>query len=67
MDNPYKHLRQSLGLSNGEMAKILNLYRSTWWRYEEGMRKPSFVVMIKIRRICKQNGIDFNDLFGDKE
>lgn len=65
-DNPYKVLRETLGLSSSKMSELLGMFRNSYSRYERGIRHPRFEVMIKIANLCNLNDINFNELFGDK-
>jgi transcriptional regulator with XRE-family HTH domain len=43
-----RELRMKQGLSQEELAKILNIARTTYSGYEKGDREPDFELLIKI-------------------
>ena len=56
-----KYLRQSRGLSQGEVAKALEIERSTYANYEQGRRQPPQEVE---ERIADYFNTDLNTLRG---
>lgn len=53
----FKSLRQSLDLSQEELAQLLSMKQSTLSNYETGKRKPSLSVCYKIIRLMKLKNI----------
>jgi len=43
-----RYLRESIGLSQGDLAKTLNIARTTYSGYENDIREPDFHFIIKI-------------------
>jgi len=41
MDNNIKQLRESFGLSQANMARVMGCPRSTWYSWEAERREPS--------------------------
>lgn len=48
-----RELRKSKGISQKEMAELLEISRSTYTRYESGLRNPDVNTLIKIAKIFK--------------
>ena len=46
-----KQIREQKGFSIQEVAIKLNISRITLWNYENGKRKPSFEMLIKLSKI----------------
>ena len=44
----FKRLRKEKGITQGELAKILGVSRSTIGNYEQGIREPDFEMLEKI-------------------
>ena len=59
-----KKYRVLCGLTQQQVADILNLNRTTYTKYETGVSEPSQEVLKKIVAIF---GIDFNSLLGEKD
>jgi len=43
-----RYLRESIGLSQGDLAKTLNIARTTYSGYENDIREPDFQFIIKV-------------------
>lgn len=59
-----KKYRELCGLTQQQVANILNLNRTTYTKYETGVSEPSQEVMKKIVAVF---GTDFNALLGDND
>ncbi len=57
-------LRQSRGMTQLEVAKLLSINRSTYTKYETGVSEPSITT---IRKIAKLFSVDANALIEEKD
>ncbi len=48
-----KKLRREKGLTQQEIAKLLNISQATYWGYEIGKYEPSIEILIKLSKILK--------------
>lgn len=47
-----KEVRENLGLTQGEFAKLLFIHRTTLLMYEKSTRLPNIITLTKISQIC---------------
>lgn len=59
-----KQYRVACGLTQDQVASILNINRTTYTKYETGVSEPSIDTL---NRIVSIFGIDFNSLLGEKD
>lgn len=52
-------LRISKGFTQAELARLLNIDRTTLTKYETGVTEPD---LIKLEKLCYVLGIDYNTL-----
>ena len=50
MSEKLKQLRQEKGVKQEEVAKAIGITKSAYSNYEQGIREPSFQILIKL---CK--------------
>lgn len=50
----FKKLRESLGLSQNQMAKKIGVHLNTWRLWEYGKFKPSKMAREKLEKILKE-------------
>lgn len=62
--NKLKQLRERSGLSQLELANILEVSKSTISMYEQGKREPNFEILLKIANIFH---VSVDDLLGSVE
>ena len=62
-----KHYRENCGLTQQQVANILNVDRSTYTYYETGNTVPSALVILKLSRIFNVHYSIFMDGFLDDE
>ncbi|MBR4927099.1 MAG: helix-turn-helix transcriptional regulator [Alphaproteobacteria bacterium] len=48
--NKVKELRKEKGLTQAEIAKILNIKQQSYLRYEQNTAEPSFEILVSIAR-----------------
>ncbi|MBQ0017266.1 MAG: helix-turn-helix transcriptional regulator [Clostridiales bacterium] len=58
-----KELRKQKGLSQVEMAKVLNITQSTYNRYEKGLVEMNYISLIKVADFFN---ISLDELFDRK-
>lgn len=56
-----KFAREKLHLSQMELAKACGVAFNTLNRWENGIRKPTYVAMRKFYSFCESKGIIFED------
>lgn len=49
------HLRKGMGISQVELAKLVNVSHSTIHHVEKGINKPSFELLISLQQLFKVN------------
>lgn len=59
-----KKYRDSCGLTQQQVADILNINRTTYTKYETGVSEPSHELL---RRMVKIFGTDFNAILGEED
>ena len=57
-----KECRLRKGLTQGDVAALLNMNRTTYTKYESDVTEPSFATLRKITELFE---VDYNYLFGD--
>ena len=53
MNNKLKELRKEKGLSQKEIANFIGVSVSAYSNYEQGIREPSYDILIKIAKFYK--------------
>ena len=61
-----KDIRSRLGLSQMELAEKLGVSFATVNRWEKGHCEPSQIALGTIKRLCKQNNIDYSQFEGNR-
>lgn len=56
-----KHVREKLCLSQQDLAKATGISFNTINRWENGLRKPTYILQRKFYKFCEQNNIKFED------
>lgn len=56
-----KHVREKLCLSQQDLAKATGISFNTINRWENGIRKPTYVLQRKFNEFCNANNIKFED------
>lgn len=56
-----KYVREKLCLSQQDLAKATGISFNTINRWENGLRKPTYILQRKFYEFCKQNNIKFED------
>ena len=59
--NTLRELRKAYNLTQGEVAEIIGMDRSTYAYYERGSTKPDFECILKL---CRMYDIDLNEMTG---
>lgn len=59
-----KQYRVACGLTQEQVAAVLNINRTTYTKYETGVSEASYELLKKIVSLF---GIDFNSLLGEKD
>lgn len=59
-----KQYRVACGLTQDQVASILNINRTTYTKYETGVSEPSIDTL---NRIVSIFGVDFNSVLGEKD
>jgi len=52
MQHEVETLRTQLGLTQGQLAKMLDVHPTTVWRWESGQVEPSTATMIALRAMA---------------
>lgn len=56
-----KEIRKQLNMTQKNFAKILGVDYTTLSRVERGVFNPSYQFMVKLNKVCKEYGINFED------
>lgn len=56
-----KYVREKLCLSQQDLAKATGISFNTINRWENGIRKPTYVLQRKFNEFCDANNIKFKD------
>ncbi len=59
-----KQYRVACGLTQEQVASVLNINRTTYTKYETGISEPSYEML---GRIVSLFGTDFNSVLGEKD
>ena len=59
--NSVKHLRQSLGMSQEELAHALNVSYVTINRWENGKTEPNKMAKMVFYTFCEQRGVSIQE------
>ena len=60
-----KFVREKLCLSQQDLAKATGISFNTINRWENGIRKPTYVLQRKFNEFCDANNIRFEDWIGE--
>ena len=58
-----RRLRKEQGYTQAELAKLLNINRTTYTKYETGVTEPDFE---RLQLICEVFGVDYNTILQNK-
>lgn len=58
-----KQLRAKMLLTQTEMAQVLGVALITYQRWEQGLAKPRFLHLRKIKDLCEKNGLEFEKYY----
>ncbi len=61
LNQKLRSLREKCGLTQEQIAKVLNVDRSTYTYYEIGKTEPSLTSLLKLAKLYK---VDWNELLG---
>jgi len=61
MNEKLKSLRREKGVTQDEVAKELGITKSCYSNYEQGLREPSYAILVKI---CKYFDVSSDYLLG---
>lgn len=56
-----KYVREKLCLSQQDLAKATGISFNTINCWENGLRKPTYILQRKFNEFCEQNNIKFED------